>query len=156
MAIIYSSQGNLTFRLFFGSSVDLTLETDQRISLRIPDSYRESTLESHQLMILLEGTQCDLFQLIQPFESRAVLDFVRTFFPDTNSSTSRCNIASAAELTLSPAGSTCCTSRCNIASAAELTLSPAGGNLLFPTLLPSFTTQHPGDAVSTLANRISK
>ena len=55
--VIYSSLGNLTFRLFFGSSVDLSLETDQRISLRIPDSYRESTLESHQLMILLEGTQ---------------------------------------------------------------------------------------------------
>ena len=82
--VIYSSLGNLTFRLFFGSSVDLSLETDQRISLRIPDSCRESTLESHQLMILLEGTQYDLFKLIQPFESKAVLDFVRIFFPDTN------------------------------------------------------------------------
>ena len=35
------------------------------------------------------------------------------------------------------------TSRCNIALAAELTLSPAGGDLLFPTLLPSSTTQSP-------------
>ena len=53
-----------------------------------------------------------------------MLEFIVNFLSDTNSLTSRCNNASAAELILSPAGSVLCTSRCNIASAAELILSP--------------------------------
>ena len=113
--IIYSSPGNLTFRLYPWKWSILSCWTDRRqlywSVFFIPNSDPESTLEVHPANELFEGSHWGFFSLLKFGVKGQCWVF-------------RSNLFCIGQTTLSTVAAT-------LPSAAELTLDPAGGNLLF-------------------------